>query len=392
VARVLFAWELGGDLGHARRVFGVAQGLRRLGHEAAFAFEDLAPLGALAERGEWYQAPLLLPPADPPARSPQSASEILLNRGFGDALAVAGVTRAWLGIFSLWKPDVLVADYAPGALIAARASKLRHVAIGSGFSTPPPRDPMPALRSWSAIEETQLRRADAALLEGVRGGLERAIPAAALPERASDIFRVDENLLCTWPELDPFGARPEAQYVGPQDDPSTGVQVRWQGSAHPRVFAYIKPRSARFPALLDALAKLPGESVVAAPGLTPQQAASLAMPNRQVRAEPIALAPLLPEADLCVCHAGPGTVAHALAAGVPLALLPEQFEQYLVGRAVVAAGAGVMIAPDAAVPDLGAWLAEAARNEPVRRAAATSPLLCRAPIDAAARIAAMIGA
>ena len=51
-----------------------------------------------------------------------------------------------------------------------------------------------------------------------------------------------------------------------------------------------------------------------------------------------------------------------------------------------------MIAPDAAVPDLGAWLAEAARNEPVRRAAATSPLLGRAPIDAAARIAAMIGA
>ena len=392
MARVLFAWELGGDLGHARRVIEVARGLRRLGHDTAFAFQDLLPLGALGASAEWFQAPLLAPAADPPTHVPLSHSEILVFRGFGDALSVAGATRGWLGLFSLWKADALVADYAPGALIAARAARLPHVAIGSGFSTPPPRDPMPALRSWSAIEETALRRADATLLAGVRGGVERVNASAPLPASASEIFRVPNNVLCTWPEVDPFGGRAEAEYVGPQDDPSVGVQAQWRGSARPRVFAYLKAHDPRLPLMLDAIAKLPGESIVVALGLAPAQAAARSTPTMQVLAQPVALAPLLAKCDLCICHGGPGTVVHALNAGVPLALVPEHLEQVLVARQVASAGAAVMWAPETPPADLPRWLGEAAANESIRQGAATSPLRGRKPKDAATRVAAMLGA
>ena len=90
MARAFFAWELGGDLGHARRVLAVARELRALGHETAFAFSDLAPLGSLGDATlEWYQAPLTaLNPR--PNLAPLSASDILLNRGFGDAAGLAG--------------------------------------------------------------------------------------------------------------------------------------------------------------------------------------------------------------------------------------------------------------------------------------------------------------
>jgi len=392
MARVLFAWELGGDLGHARRVFEVARGLRRLGHETAFAFQDLLALGALGASAEWFQAPLIASPATAPTRPPLSHSEILVYRGYGDALSVAGNTRGWLGLFSLWKADALVADYAPGALIAARAARLPHVSIGSGFSTPPPRDPMPALRSWAAIEETALRRADATLLAGVRGGLERVNASAALPANASDVFRVEHNVLCTWPEIDPFGARADAEYVGPQDDPSTGAEAHWRASARPRVFAYVKAHDPRLPPMLDAIARLPGEAIVVALGLAPAQAAARSTPTMQVHSQPVALGPLLADCDLCISHGGPGTVAHALNAGVALALVPQHLEQVLVARQVVSTGAAVMWAPETPPAELPRWIAEAAANESIRKAAAGSALRGRKSHDAAARVAAMLGA
>jgi len=391
MARVLFAWELGGDLGHARRIFEVARGLRALGHDTGFVFQDLLSAGALAAPATWFQAPLLAAPEKQPGVHPVNASEILLFRGFGDALSVAGATRAWHGIFALWKPDVLVADYAPGALIAARAAGLAHAAIGSGFSTPPAQDPMPALRPGVAVEESTLRRADNALVAGVRGALEHLRATRGMPAKASDVFRVDANLLCTWPEIDPFGAREGADYLGPQDDPGHGATASWRGSARPRVFAYLKPRDPRFRVMVESLAKLPGEAIVVAPGLAPAAAAASSTSNLQVMVQPAAIGPLLAEADLCICCAGPGTVAHALAAGVPLALLPEHFEQFLVGRRVLDLGAGVMVAPEAPQAELPRWLAQAAANEAIRQAAASSPMRGRKPESAAVRIAAMAG-
>src|SRR5690242_264968 len=118
MARVLFAWELGGELGHARRCLRVARELRSLGHATAFAFADLLPLAASGEADiEWFQAPALQRPKNA-SPSPLNASDILLNRGFGDSSSVAGALRAWAGMISMWKPDLIVADYAPGALLA----------------------------------------------------------------------------------------------------------------------------------------------------------------------------------------------------------------------------------------------------------------------------------
>ena len=46
MARILFAWELGGDYGHLARLLPVAQALKAGGHEVVFAVRDL--LGAEA--------------------------------------------------------------------------------------------------------------------------------------------------------------------------------------------------------------------------------------------------------------------------------------------------------------------------------------------------------
>ena len=387
MARAFFAWELGGDLGHARRVLAVARELRALGHETAFAFSDLAPLGSLGDATlEWYQAPLTaLNPR--PNLAPLSASDILLNRGFGDAAGLAGALRGWLGIFELWKPDLLVSDYAPAAQLAARAAGLRRIAIGSGFSTPEPREPMASLRSWIASDEGQLRQLDARLLAGVRGAFDRIDAQPRAPASAGEVFRADAQLLCTWPEVDPFGPREGVEYLGPQDDTRLGALTTWRGDKRPRIFAYLKVRDARFPAMLDAVRAVAADAVVAAPGMPPRMCAALSTGSVRVFGEPLALAELLPGADLCVCHGGPGIVGRALEAGVPLALLPIQLEQFLIGRRVVSAGAGAMLAPDETLPDLEHWLTQVLAHGDLRAAAAASTLRGRTPASAGTRIA-----
>ena len=387
MARALFAWELGGDLGHARRSMQVAGALRGLGHEIAFAFSDLTPLAPLArERVEWFQAPVLAP-SRTPTRAPLNASAILLNRGFGDAAGLAGALRAWKGLFALWKPDLLVADYAPCAMLGARLAGLQRTAIGSGFSTPPRGEPMPVLRSWIATDEGTLRHVDATLLASVRDACQRVDPRAAPPARAADLFEADRELLCTWPEVDCFGPRSGVDYLGPQDDPASGAHAQWGTGTRPRVFAYLKPRDPRFTAILEALRAVAGEAIVAAPGLKPDAAAQFSSGSFRVHGEALAIGPLLASADLCLCHSGPGIVARALEAGVPLALLPQQLEQLLVGRRAVSAGAGVMLAPEEGVPDLKAWLAQALARDDLRHAAVASPVRSRAPSSAAQRIA-----
>lgn len=369
----------------------VARALRDLGHEVAFAFADLTPLAPLSgERGEWFQAPVLVP-SRTPSRSPLNASAILLNRGFGDAPGLAGALRAWKGLFALWKPDLLVSDYAPSAMLGARLAGVRRTAIGSGFSTPPVGEPMPVLRNWIATEEGALRKIDATLLASVRDACERVEPRAKPPACAADLFQAEQELLCTWPEVDCFGPRTSADYVGPQDDPASGAHAEWSTEARPRVFAYLKPRDPRFMAILDALRSVAGEAIIAAPGVGAKAAASLSSASFRVHAEALAVGPLLAGADLCLCHSGPGIVGRALEAGAPLALLPQQLEQFLVGRRAVSAGAGVMIAPEDTAADLRTWLAQALARDDLRSAAAASPLRVRVPSSAAQRIAQSFG-
>lgn len=368
MARILCAWEFGGDLGHVGRLLPIARELRRLGHEAAFVFKDLAPLAAHANEGfAWFQAPLLRPP-EQQNLAPLSPSDVLLNLGFADAAGIAGALLGWRSLLTLWQPALIVADYAPGALLAARMRGIPAATVGNGFSLPPAGAPLAAYRDWLRTEPGVLQRFDERLLASVAKAF-ASFNGAVAPRAAHDLFAGDLQLVCNFADLDPFGPRAGVEYAGPLADMSSGRRVEWNGTAHPRVFAYLKPRDARFLALVDALRAVAGEAIVAAPGLTEAQAAELSRDRVRVFAETVHLDAVLETADLCVSHAGPGLIARAIVAGVPLALLPMQLEQYLIARRVKAASAAEMVSPDDPQPEFRTWLGSILAREELRAGA-----------------------
>src|SRR5690242_5607737 len=146
MARVLCAWELGSGLGHVGRLVPIARELRELGHEVVMVLRDSAYIDLVRSEGfETLAAPLLhaLRETNP---LPLNASDILLNLGYDDARALHGALRAWRSTLALVAPDVVVADYAPMALVAGGLERIPRVTIGSGFALPPAGDPIPALR------------------------------------------------------------------------------------------------------------------------------------------------------------------------------------------------------------------------------------------------------
>ena len=60
--------------------------------------------------------------------------------------------------------------------------------------------------------------------------------------------------------------------------------------------------------------------------------------------------PLMPECALVICHGGAGTTLGALAHGVPLLLLPQGADQYIISERVAASGAGLRLVPSVPTP------------------------------------------
>jgi UDP:flavonoid glycosyltransferase YjiC (YdhE family) len=216
------------------------------------------------------------------------------------------------------------------------------------------------------VEEGVLRGFDERVLSSIRAA---SNGAAHAPQQAREVFAAQAHLLCTFPELDPFGPRVDVEYAGPQGDATTGANVHWKSTTGPRVFAYLKPRDPRFAAVLQGLRAAGAEVIAAAPGLDAAEARAASSATFRVVPGTVNLDPMLGEASLCVSHAGPGLAARALVAGVPMALLPLQLEQFLVGVRLREGGSAQLASPEEAAPDFGQWFAQLLARDDLREAA-----------------------
>jgi hypothetical protein len=216
----LIAWELGGGLGHLVQLAPLARGLARRGHGVFAAVRHLGRAGEVLGPGAGLlAAPWGVAPPGRYVRPPLSYAQLLHNVGWFDERELRGLCAAWRSLFALVRPDVVVFDHAPTALLAARGMGFGKVVIGSGFCVPPdePGKPARSLRPWvrregagpealAAFERDVVARAN-----GVLSGL-----GAPSIERVTQVYgEVDETFLVTVPELDHFEGRRGARYWGP---------------------------------------------------------------------------------------------------------------------------------------------------------------------------------
>jgi len=336
MARVLIAWEFGRNLGHIARDLPLARTCREAGHEVVWAVRDLRGV-ARELAGEDFallQAPLLRGGrVDAP---PVSFADMLLREGYEDAEGLLAVLRGWTSLMRLMDVDMVVHDYAPSALLAARALGLPAMILGSGFMVPAPGVPSPGF--FPQAPRQALQQAEDRWVANVNQAL--AGLGGTPVESLQDLYAQGTQVLTTFEELDPFAPRGQGRYVGPMYALGRQASVAWQGQGGQRVFAYLRPEVPSCEELLAALQAGAAEVVCAMPGLPAAWPARF--PRLRFVPGAVDMAALLPAADLAITN-GSGTIPNCLLAGVPVLVLPHYNEQYLAGLRLQAYGAGLVV-------------------------------------------------
>jgi len=357
MAKVDFAWELGAGTGHVTTLQPIAIALKAHGHEVRFlqrdasAGADLADAAAIPREG----APIWVGPVMYP--NPLNFGEILHNFGYQDVASLGPLVDAWRE--RMRATDMVIANVAPAAHLAALTLGIPSFEISQGFHVPPPTMPAPPLRDWEPAPRARLEAADARVLDAMNRVIERH--GGARLDSIGALF-AGRALLLTYPELDIYPERGPSDYYGITDTGEGSALPDWPGAPGARVFAYVYHYYPRLEPLFAALKRLGFPAIVFCRGLPPElrsryEGGSIAFPG-----EPASVSRLLPGADFVISHGSHQMTAQALLAGKPLLMLPTQLEQFLIMRRVVRYGAGLGVAQDAPDPDFAAALAELAGN------------------------------
>jgi UDP:flavonoid glycosyltransferase YjiC (YdhE family) len=355
LSKVFYAWELGANLGHMGAFLPLAKALRARGHEVHWAVARTKEAARLLHKEgiHWVQAPTVRD--QQPGHAPENYSAILLHFGYADPEQLLGMVVAWRELLRLTKAEIVLADHAPTAILAARTLGLPVMLHGGGFTAPPKNtSPTPPLRPWQSLDKQLLLDNDAAVLQTMNGILAAygRIPLATV----SALFDVDESAILTFPELDPYPNRPDGRYWG-MASTSHGASPVWPQAEGPKVFAYVRPEGAHWAWVLECLASVKGSVLVYAPGLPEEQRAKYANNRLYFSDSAVDIRQTANEADLGVMWGGGGVTAITfLQAGTPLLLLPEQIEPFLQGLRIQALGAGLVCDLSASRAELPALL------------------------------------
>src|SRR4051812_888192 len=141
MATILYAWELGANLGHIVPLARIAVALGG-DHRHVYAVRDLRQAEAtLGPAAAVFQAPLWSDHRHFGARGAAgglaSYADVLTAVGFADATKISAMIGAWSALIGAIAPAVVVADLAPGLQGAPPGPPLRVIAVGRGFTMPP---------------------------------------------------------------------------------------------------------------------------------------------------------------------------------------------------------------------------------------------------------------
>ncbi|AWB48594.1 hypothetical protein HYN69_08805 [Gemmobacter aquarius] len=334
---VLLANEFGIGRGHIVQLLQTALALG-----PGFTFEaalynrsfaaELAPLGALVYDGPGYVY-------DASRRTgPKSATtatwgEFLGDLGFSQRDRVRDIVMWWHNVLGQRRIDLLVADYAPLALLAARARGIPTIAVGQGYGLPPDH-----LSQFPPLHAGPLSRLhdEEALLDNVNAaasGIGLA-PLAGLPQ----VYQSTLPMVRTLPFLDAYQGHRRFPYVLPKIPTTNTIAANGD-----EVFIYFSTQELNDPQVVDALASLPLPRRAFLPTASPETAARLAASGIIVETQPVP-ADLIAARSRLMVHSGQhGTLCLGLFAGLPQVAFPQHMEQSHHADAVAAQGTARVI-------------------------------------------------
>ncbi len=363
---VVFAWELGGGYGHIAGFIKLADELRKNNCKISWILRDTKYFHALCSMTDdaVFQAPFSHPKAGASRRLVNSFSDLLYRHGYSSDDELIGLLVAWRSLFYILKPDLLICDHSPTAILAARGYPFPVASYGIGFFLPPAVNPWPNLQAFMTIDEAKLLESDKLILNVINSSLTQLGEQGL--QQMSELFDIDTHFLCTFPELDHYCGRNTEDYWGPRMDVSSGENPVWPSGHGPKVFAYLKAENPSTANVVAGLKELGWPSLIHFTGGNQTSIDSPTCPSIIFSNGHLHMGKLVQQADLFINHAGHGTISASLLGGKPSLMFPSQQEQLLLAKAVAQYGLGILGKSNASSAEIIQWLERLAQSEDIQ--------------------------
>ena len=375
MARILFTWELGGGLGHLVRYKGLIASLVQDGHQIHYIARNAEKVGFVNPQPEIQVAELS------PAFTPRpqqiieprlaSYSTLLFNCGFSDVDSLAARLQRWVVTIKAIRPDCIVADHSPTALLANRVLGIPLIIAGNGFTLPPANQPMPLFQPEKS-ENPAINLDFENRLCGILNASIRKI-GSNTPDLASpsELLTVDQSWLMTFKEFDCYELRAGGTYLGTYPNDAFGENFDWPVATGPKVFAYLGSAKG-LEALGQWVTDQDASLCLVMPKLNDKcrQIIQKSFPTKNIylSEKPVSFSKIANEATLGISNGNANTVANLALAGLPQLAIPLSMENYMEARQTVRARCGLML-PGPDFSKLGAKLSELVDNAIYRQAA-----------------------
>ncbi len=359
-AQIFYAWEFGANFGHIGAFLPLGRALQDRGHKVQWVVAQTGSAARLlAHEGfTWLQAPLAqeLSQKNPPL----TYADILLRFGYANAEDLMGLVVAWRELFRMGGAQLVLADHAPTAVLAARTLDLPVMLFSYGFTVPPRQRPLPNMRPWQQFPEAQLLALEDHALSSINRVLQHF--GKATFSALHQLFDVAEEAMITYPELDHYGNRGPARYWGSLPNATIGIGPPWPVGGGKRIFAYLRPETPHVEAALQALHRLGQPTVIYFPGIAETLRQKWQASHMVFAAELMDTERAAREADVAITYSSLATTTAFLMAGKPLLLLPSHLEQFLLAKRVVEMGAGQVISAEQPADNLPQLLTDLLDN------------------------------
>jgi hypothetical protein len=361
----LIVLEIAGGLGHLAQIVPVARALKRQGAKVSLLTvqADLAkPYGpngneAIFERVMGLKWPGESKPAFMVQASLKVANTypaILRRNSFRDQPTLLNRLQYLFQSFEVIAPDLLLAQHAPTAQLAAHLKGLKQASFGDGYCVPlvpgvdgkmasflPEGLMVPRSNEGSffpAFMQNDVDK-DYETLESTIASVCTKLNLSISPRVAQWIDH-EKQFLCTWPFFDHYGSREQAYYYGPHIEALGKGRLSWpKGSSvsSPKVLVYLSHQHPLLQPYLDQLEALNWPSVL----YTNTPSGQYRLPGNVARGnEAIDIAWHLEQSDIVINHSSFGTCTQAMRAGKPIVAAPTNPEQMMLTRELTKLGVG----------------------------------------------------
>ncbi|QDD11054.1 glycosyltransferase [Candidatus Methylopumilus planktonicus] len=353
MSNIIFSWEMGSNSGHISEILPLAKTLKNQGHTVNLLFREIHGINLSdLDNIRVFQSPIWLANVSGLAKPPISFAEILLRFGYHDKTYLIKMIEVWCNTLKLFNPDLLIANFSPTAILAARILNLPVMTIGTGFYTPPSINPLPSIRPWLQNDNQRLLNSDIRVTKTINSAISSygAEPIASL----ADLFKVHKNFFFTYPELDHYHNRAINnidEFIGPIFDMSRGPEVSWTYNSNVKVFVYLRPNFRDCELVIRALQQLDYAVIAVIPGLSQSAKEKLHGKNINIYTESIQLRSIVNECDLAIGYGGHGFTSAMLLSNVPQLIFPTNIEQFLLAQRIENLGACEVVNTEAHTPN-----------------------------------------